>query len=166
MTDPRSLDPEVSALTDAPRPLRERLASYLALFSIGIASIVVAGATVAALAQAPMAAAVGYTAIGVGVVMVAGGGAMGGGYANLGIGDGVNRMASHSSRDFRMGERVSTTPDRRASKKYAVESEYGNETDLLGRLRLGLRPNRNPTAFWTVFAGFLFTAAGVALVLG
>ena len=162
MTDPRKLDAEAAALIDAPLPLGERLVQYAKLFLAGALVIAAIGAIVGAVGSPSIPVAIGYTAVFVGVVMLLAGGASGGGYANLGMGI-VDRLADNAKRDRSEYQPDDATPVRR-SKRYAVEEERGRR-DPMERLRKGLRPEKNPTAFWTVIGGFVYIALGAFLAL-
>ncbi len=162
MTDPRKLDAEAAALLDAPLTLQERLVQYAKLFLAGAAMIAVAGSVVGLVASPTVPVAIGYTAVFVGVLMLLAGGASGGGYANLGMGI-VDRLADNAKRDRGEHQPDDATPMRR-SKKYAVNEERGRR-DPMERLRKGLRPEKNPTAFWTVIGGFIYIGLGALLAL-
>ena len=43
--------------------------------------------------------------------------------------------------------------------------EVMKKRDPMARLRRGLRPQANPTAFWQVIAGFVYIGIGVGLSL-
>jgi len=164
VTDPGKLDAEAAALLDAPQPMRERAPGYVVGFLLGFAAIAVVGSLLSLLG-APLRTAVGYTAITVGVFMALAGGASGAGLSSLGIGEGIGRMVSHSNPSFLLDEDGADPPANRGSKRYGVVLEPTDRTDLVGRLRRGLRPERNQMAFWIVIAGLVYVGAGVALVL-
>ncbi len=82
------------------------------------------------------------------------GGARGGGYSNLGLGA-IEAVVGGRNRS---------------------DDDYGGDDDLrrgrvmkrrdpMERLRRGLRPEKNPTAFWQIIAGFGYIAAGMVLAL-
>lgn len=160
MTDPRKLDAEAAALIDAPLSLRERLSIYLKLFGVGLVAILVVGSIVGLVVTSPVPVAIGYTAVVVGAVMLLAGGASGGGYANLGFGV-VDRLVGAARRDGGVEE---DDPPERSSRKYGLSSSKPRR-DPMERLRKGLRPERNPSAFWTVVGGFLYIALGAVMVL-
>ncbi len=164
MTDPSKLDPEAAAVFDAPQPLRERAGGYVVVFLLGCVSIALVGAVIA-LFGAPIRSGVGYTAIAVGVFLALAGGADGAGLSSLGIGEGIGRMVAHANPTFLLDEDGADPPPQRGSKKYGVVLEPTDRQDLIGRLRKGLRPERNPSAFWTVIAGLVYTGIGIALVM-
>ncbi len=164
MTDPSKLDPEAAVLLDAPQPLRDRASGYAVGFGIGLAAIVGVGVVIA-LVGAPLRAGVGYTAIAAGVLLALAGGADGAGLSSLGIGEGIGRMVAHANPTFLLDEDGADPPPQRGSKKYGVALEPTDRQDLIGRLRKSLRPERNPAAFWTVVAGVLYAAIGIAVVI-
>ena len=161
VTDPRKLDADAAALADAERPLAERLAEYAKLFMVGLGAMVVVGAIIGLIGPSAVPVSIGYTAVVAGAVMLLAGGASGGGYANLGFGL-VGRLADGVRRD---GGTEDAPPANRSSKKYGVSSRLASRPDPMERLRKGLRPGKNPTAFWTVIAGFLYIAIGSVLVV-
>ena len=163
MTDPRKLDAEAAALLDAPLTLRERLGVYARNFVLGLVVILAIGGIASLFVSSPALVAMGYTAVFVGAVMLLAGGASGGGYANLGFGM-MDRLVDAARRDG--GVEVSREPAAggRSSKKYDVSAEKPRR-DPMERLRKGLRPEKNPTAFWTVIAGFVYIGVGTLLVL-
>jgi hypothetical protein len=162
MTDPRKFDPEAMALVDAPLALQERLAIYAKIFALGIVAIVIVGGIAGALTPSTIPVAIGYTAVFVGAVMLLAGGASGGGYANLGFG--LVERAVDMARG--RGESEPADPTGRRSAKYDVDSvEERRKRDPIERLRKGLRPEKNPVAFWTVIGGFLYIALGSILVI-
>jgi hypothetical protein len=164
VTDPEKLDAEAAALLYAPRPLRDRIAGYLAGFVLGGATIAAVGAVIA-LFGAPIRSAIGYTAITVGVLLALAGGSSGAGLSSLGIGEGIGRMVSHSNPSLLLDEDGADLPRNWGSRKYGVVLEPTDRQDLIGRLRRGLRPERNPAAFWLVIAGSVYGGIGVLLFL-
>lgn len=163
MTDPERLDAEAAALLDVSLPLRDRIAGYLAGIVLGFAAVSVVGAMIA-LFGAPIRSAIGYTALAVGVVLMLAGGSSGAGLSSLGIGEGVGRMLSHSNPSFLLVEDGADPPKHRGSKKYGVTLEPTDRQDLIGRLRAGLRPERNPAAFWLVITGVAYAGLGVLIL--
>jgi hypothetical protein len=173
MTDPRKLDPEAMALVEAPLTLQERMAIYGKIFAFGIVGIMVVGSIAGVLTPSTIPVAIGYTAVFTGAVMLLAGGASGGGYANLGFGlveravdmaRGPNEDRSRAGLD--RGPATGGPPAGRASKKYDVASdEDRRRRDPMERLRRGLRPEKNPAAFWTVIGGFVYIALGSLLVI-
>lgn len=116
-------------------PLRERMPDYLALFGVGLA---------AAFAVAAVATPFGPTFFGsltniliaYTVILFIAGGTTGGGYVNLGLG-GLSAVS-------RRGRAAETLDE---------------------RLQRGLRPERNPRAFWQVMAGFAYLAIAVLVLI-
>jgi hypothetical protein len=173
MTDPRKFDPEAKALVDVPLTLQERLTQYAKLFAFGILGIVIVGSIAGAVSTSTVPVAIGYTAVLVGAVMLLAGGATGGGYANLGFGL-VERAvdmargpgADRSSAGSHRGATTGGPKAGRVSSKYDVAAdEERRKRDPMERLRRGLRPEKNPAAFWTVIGGFLYIALGSVLVI-
>jgi hypothetical protein len=136
--------------TDA-LPLRDRLPDYLTIFAIGWLGIVVIGAAIGAFSTASIAEGISYAALGFGIIMLLAGGASGGGYTNMGLGAaGALFGAAHRhDEDFE-------DPDVRRGRGLRVNARE--------RLRKGLRPERNPRAFWQVVAGFGYLAGAVLLL--
>ncbi len=132
-------------------PLRERIPGYLAVFAMGVGAGVVIGVIVWLATAVGLAESVGYTFLGLGTLLLLTGGARGGGYSNLGIGavEAVFGGRNRSQDDY-----VSDEELRRG--------EVMKKRDPMARLRRGLRPQANPTAFWQVIAGFLYIGIGVA----
>lgn len=147
-TDPRTGRPVVS------EPLRERFPVYLKLFVIGLAAITLIAAVVTLVSDTSFGHAFGFSAIFTGVFLLLVGGARGGGYANLGLG----------AAEALVGGRNRTDDDPLSDE----ELRRGNvmkRRDPMARLRRGLRPPPNPTAFWQTMAGFLYIAIGVPFTL-
>lgn len=116
-------------------PLRDRMPDYLALFGIGLGG---------ALAMAFVIMLFGPTFFGsftnilivYTVVLFMAGGTSGGGYVNLGLGS------------------------------LAAVSRRGRATETLDdRLRRGLRPGKNPRAFWQVIGGTAYLAIAVVVLV-
>lgn len=136
--------------------LRERLRGYLAVFAMGMGACVAIGVIVWLATAVGFAESVGYTFLGLGTLLLLTGGARGGGYSNLGIGA---VEAVFGGRNRAQDDYVSDEELRRG--------EIMKKRDPMARLRRGLRPQANPTAFWQVIAGFLYIAIGVvAMLLG
>lgn len=132
--------------------LRERFPDYLKSFGLGLAISTGIGLLLGALTSMEFNDALGYTWIGAGTVLLLSGGAKGGGYSNLSIG----------AVEALVGGRNRTDDD------YEEDSELRHgkvmrRGDPLDRLRKGLRPPPNPTAFWSIIAGFIFIAMGLPL---
>jgi len=135
-------------------PLGERIGVYLKLFGIGLVVIVVVALIVFAMSSARLEHAIGYTAIGVGTLLLLAGGARGGGYSNLSIGAaeavirGRNRGVDEPEEDdeVRRGRVI-------------------KRRDPMERLRKGLRPPPNPSAFWLTIAGAIYIVAGLPFTL-
>jgi hypothetical protein len=132
-------------------PLRERMRGYLAVFAMGAGAAVVIGVIVWLATAVGFAESVGYTFLGLGTLLLLTGGARGGGYSNLGIGA---VEAVFGGRNRAQDDYVSDEELRRG--------EVMKKRDPMARLRRGLRPQANPTAFWQVIAGFLYIGIGVA----
>jgi hypothetical protein len=164
MTDPRKLDAEAAALLEAPLSRRERLVQYAKLFLAGAVAIAAVGALVGLVASPSVPVAIGYTAVFVGVVMLLAGGASGGGYANLGMGV-VDRMVDNAKRDRGERQPDDVTPVRRSTRYGVGVGDQPERRDPMERLRKGLRPEKNPAAFWTVIGGFAYVGLGALLAL-
>lgn len=124
---------------------------YLATFGVGWAVITVVGLLVGAFSAASLLEGIGYVALGSGLVLLLAGGAAGGGYANLGLGAAGALFGSRQRHDDDFED-----PDvRRGVLKKVNAGE---------RLRRGLRPEKNPRAFWQVIAGFINLTVGYLLV--
>lgn len=171
-------------LGDVIEPLRDRIPVYARLFTIGLLACVAVGATgwvflglparVGREVALPLLRAVfgpeaadgaawgalggvlsaaGYAGILFGTVLLLTGGARGGGYTNLGVGaiEALVGGRNRSQDDFE-GD---------------AEARHGRvmkRRDPMERLRKGLRPRANPTAFWQSVAGFAYLALGLAAV--
>ena len=117
-------------------PLRERMPEYIALFGVGIVAAAVIGWLVGLIFSVPISQAIGSACFALGLFCLLGGGAAGGEYKALGLGQGIGRV------------------------KHIVDED----PNVLQDLRSARRPGRNPAAFWMVIAGALYTAAGLLLV--
>jgi hypothetical protein len=139
---------------DEPAPLRERMPVYLRLFAAGLAGAVLIGLALGFLTGAGAVSGIGYTFIGVGTLLLLVGGARGGGYSNIGLGavEAIVGGRNRSSDDYEHNE---------ALRRGAVHQRR----DPRERLRKGLRPPPNPSAFWQSVAGFVFIGLGVFLTL-
>lgn len=146
MTEPTPVDPESVVL-----PLRDRLPEYLTVFGLGWLILIVVGLGIAAFTEATPAEGIAYAALGYGVVLLLAGGATGGGYTNLGLGAAGAVLGSGHRHDEDFED-----PDVRRGKTKRVNPRE--------RLRRGLRPEKNPRAFWQVVAGFTYLASGVAIL--
>jgi hypothetical protein len=136
---------------DVTLPLRDRIPEYLTIFFVGWLGVVILGLAIGAFSDASAAEGMAYVAMGYGVVLLLAGGASGGGYTNLGMGaaGAVLGTGQRHDDDFEDPE------VRRGRIKRVNPGE---------RLRRGLRPERNPRAFWQVIAGFAYLAGGVAIL--
>jgi|GEM_PF-1229066 len=135
-------------------PLRERMRGYLAVFAMGLGAAGVVGVVIWLATSARLSDALGYTFIALGTLLLLMGGARGGGYTNLGIG----------AVEALMGGRNRSQDD------YATDEELRRgrvmkKRDPMARLRRGLRPQANPSAFWQVIGGFLYIGIGVGLTV-
>lgn len=146
MTDAVAPDPEEVLL-----PLRDRLPEYLAVFGLGGVVIVAVGLAIGVSTGASLVEGIAYVAMAGGVVLLLGGGATGGGYTNLGLGAAGAVLGS--------GQRPDEDYDDAEVRRGRIKKV--NPRD---RLRKGLRPEKNPRAFWQVIAGFAYLAAGLGLL--
>lgn len=132
-------------------PLRDRFPDYLVIFAVGWIGVIVIGVAIGLLATASVVEGISYAALGLGVLMLLAGGASGGGYTNLGLGAaGALFGAAHRhDEDF-------DDPDVRRGRSHRANASE--------RLKKGLRPERNPRAFWQVVAGFGYLAGAIVLL--
>jgi hypothetical protein len=135
-------------------PLRERFPVYVKVFLIGMVAIGALAFVVTLVSDTRPGAAFGFTAIFSGTLLLLVGGARGGGYSNLSVG----------AVEALVGGRNRVGDDHEADS----ELRHGNvlrRRDPMARLRKGLRPPPNPTAFWQTIAGFAYIAVGVPFTL-
>ena len=144
-------EPDLSNPEDVTLPLRDRIPEYLTIFGLGWLGVGVLGAAIGAFTDASVGEGMAYVAMGYGVVLLLAGGATGGGYTNLGLGAAGAVLGSGQRHDEDFDD-----PEVRRGKTRRV-----NPRD---RLRRGLRPEKNPRAFWQVIAGFAYLAGGVAIL--
>jgi hypothetical protein len=133
-------------------PLRERIRAYVFLFWIGLGIAGIAGLILWAATPIGFFNAVGYANLGVGTLLLLAGGARGGGYTNLGLGA-VEAVVGGRNR---IDDDYVADPELRRGR-------FMSRRDPMERLRKGLRPPANPSAFWQTVAGFLYVAVGVVL---
>lgn len=137
---------------DAVEPLAERFPDYLKVFGLGAGVAVLAGILWGSISGLSIVEGISYSLMLLGTGFLLLGGASGGGYSNLSLGaagalfGGRHRQADEYEDDpaARRGHRVRQDP--------------------MERLRRGLRPEANPSAFWQVIAGFSYIGAGIALI--
>ena len=132
-------------------PLRDRVPEYLTVFGIGWLVVALAGVGIGVFTAASMLEGIAYVAMGYGVVLLLAGGATGGGYTSLGMGAAGAMFGGAHRHD----EDFDDADVRRGRVKRVNPRE---------RLRRGLRPEKNPRAFWQVIAGFVYLASGLALL--
>lgn len=132
-------------------PLRDRFPDYLMIFGAGWLGITVVGVAIGIFSTASLVEGISYAALGYGVFMLLAGGASGGGYTNLGLGaaGALFGGAHRQDEDF-------DDPDVRRGRSRRVNARE--------RLNKGLRPERNPRAFWQVIAGFCYLAGAILLL--
>jgi hypothetical protein len=133
-------------------PLRERLPVYLKVFAVVAGILVVVGLAAVVFFGAEMLPAIGYSFIAGGTLMMLAGGARGGGYSNIGLGavEAVVTGRNRTEDDYQEDD------DLRRGKAM-------KRKDPMDRLRRGLRPPANPSAFWQVLGGLALAAAGLPL---
>jgi hypothetical protein len=131
--------------------LRDRMPDYLATFLIGLAASTAVGLVIFFVWGPAIGNAIGYTIVMYGVVLLASGGSSGGGYSNIGIG------AMGALFGTRRADDPGENPGEGWDDKPKVDSRE--------RLRMGLRPEANPRAFWQVVAGFVYIAIGVGIAI-
>jgi hypothetical protein len=136
---------------DVVLPLRDRAPEYLTIFGLGWLGAAVVGLLIGVFTTASLVEGIAYVAMGYGVVLLLAGGASGGGYTSLGMGAAGAVLGGAHRHD----EEFDDAEVRRGRIKRV------NPRD---RLRRGLRPEKNPRAFWQVIAGFVYLGAGVALL--
>jgi hypothetical protein len=134
--------------------LRERFPTYLKAFGLGLVVTGLLGLGLFAVTELPVGEALGYSWIFSGTILLLAGGARGGGYSNLSVGalEAMVGGRNRSDDDFEgdAEQRQGKTMRRR---------------DPMERLRRGLRPPPNPSAFWQIIAGFGYIALGLPLTL-
>ena len=140
-------------------PLRERIVDYARVFGIGLAACVVVGIIGGVITKSPWLAAIGSVSVALGVLYLLAGGARGGGYTNMGAGA-VGALFGGRNQD---DEEIADDDVRLGGgTKGMYEKRKGR--DPMDRLRKGLRPGPNPSAFWQVIGGFAYVAIGVYLL--
>jgi hypothetical protein len=135
-------------------PLRERMPVYLRLFAVGLAGGGVVGVLAGLLAGTGPVLGIGYTLIAIGTLLLLIGGARGGGYSNLGLGA-VEALVHGRNR----------TDDDYVHNEALRRGAVNQRRDPMERLRKGLRPPANPTAFWQTIAGLVYVGVGAGLTL-
>lgn len=132
--------------------LRERFPDYLKAFSLGVAVTFVIGLVLWLVSSLRFEHAIGYTWIFSGVMLLLVGGARGGGYTNLSLGAAEALVGGRNRMDDDYEEDADLRHGRSMKRR-----------DPMARLRKGLRPPPNPTAFWQIIAGFLLIGMGLPL---
>lgn len=135
-------------------PLRERFPVYIKVFILGLVGISLIALMVTLLSDTSPDAAFGFSAIFSGTFLILVGGARGGGYSNLGVGA-VEALVGGRNR---VDDDVETDAELRQGKVL-------RRRDPMARLRRGLRPPPNPSAFWQTIAGFAYIAIGLPFTL-
>lgn len=143
-------------MTESPEdillPLRDRMPDYLATFGILWAAIVVAGLAIGVFTAASLVEGIAYVALATGIALMLAGGASGGGYTSLGMGAAGAIFGARQRHD----DEFDDAEVRRGRLKRVSAEE---------RLRRGLRPEKNPRAFWQVIAGTINLTASMALLM-
>lgn len=132
--------------------LRDRFPTYVKVFFLGLVVTGLVGLALFGVTSLSLARSLGYTWIFSGTFLLLVGGARGGGYSNLSIGA-VEAVVGGRNRS---DDNVEDDADLRHGKVM-------QRRDPMARLRKGLRPPPNPSAFWQAVAGFLYIAAGLPL---
>jgi hypothetical protein len=132
-------------------PLRDRMSDYMAIFGLGWLAVAVFGLGIGMFSTASLVEGIAYAAFAYGVVLLLSGGATGGGYTSLGIGAAGAVLGSRHRPDDDFED-----PE--------VRRGRFKPSDPRERLRKGLRPQKNPRAFWQVIAGFAYLSGGIALL--
>lgn len=140
-------------------PLRERLPDYVRVFGIGFGACVVVGIIGGFITGSPLVAAIGSACVALGVLYLLAGGARGGGYTNMGAGAVGALFGGRNIDDEEVAE-----DDVRLGGGTKGMYEKRKGRDPMNRLRRGLRPGPNPSAFWQVLGGFSYLAIGVFLL--
>ncbi len=122
-------------------PLRDRLPDYLAIFGVMWGVILVAGIAIGLFSSATVPEGIAYSALALGILLLLAGGATGGGYTSLGMGAAGAIAGARQRHDDEYDD-----ADVRRGRLKRVSAQ--------DRLRRGLRPEKNPRAFWQVIAGF------------
>ncbi len=143
------MDAEAAGI--ALEPLRERMPIYLRVFALGFGVAAAVGLVWGAFSGASFVQGVAWAVLAYGVLLLLFGGATGGGYTNIGVGAVGSIFGGRHQYDADPSD-----PD--------VRRGGVGKVDPRERLRKGLRPAANPTAFWQVVAGFAYVAIGVALL--
>lgn len=133
-------------------PLRDRMPDYLATFGLLWLAIVAIGLGLALFTSASAIEGIAYIAIAVALGLMLAGGATGGGYTSLGLGAAGAMLGGRQRHD----EDYEDADVRRGRLKRVNTEE---------RLRRGLRPEKNPRAFWQVVAGLITFAVAMALLM-
>ncbi|HLE39070.1 MAG TPA: hypothetical protein VJA44_05390 [Acidimicrobiia bacterium] len=135
-------------------PLRERLLVYVKVFLLGLVAISVIALVIFLASSARLTHAFGYSSLASGTLCLLAGGARGGGFANIAVGAAGALVGARNTQD----DDVEHDADVRHGKVM-------KRRDPMERLRRGLRPPPNPTAFWSAVAGFLYIAIGIPFTL-
>ena len=133
-------------------PLRDRMPDYLATFGLLWTAIVAIGLGLALFTSASATEGIAYIAIAVALGLMLAGGATGGGYTSLGLGAAGAMLGGRQRHD----EDYEDADVRRGRLKRVNTEE---------RLRRGLRPEKNPRAFWQVVAGLITFGVAMALLM-
>ncbi len=145
----RTSDPRIKDT----RPLGERLPDYAVTFAVGLFVLVGLGLLWGVGTRASLTEGMAWSLMMGGVLLLLIGGASGGGYTNLGVGAFGSIFGGRQSYD----EDVTDEDIRRGKVK---------KRDARERLRQGLRPAPNPTAFWQVIGGLAYIGIGLLLIEG
>ena len=130
--------------------LRERLPAYVNAFLAGLLAIGVVGLVLSVLMSSPLSDSLGNSWIFGGAVLLLIGGANGGGLSNISIGA-LEAVAGGRNRRRDKFEEAADLGD----------GKVMHQRDQLARLRKGLRPPPNPTAFWQVIGGLAYIVIGL-----
>jgi hypothetical protein len=122
------------------------------VFGVGWAGIVLVGMAIGLFTSASLIEGIAYIAMATGAILLLAGGATGGGYTSLSMGAAGALFGSTNRHD----DEFDDADVRRGRLKRVDASE---------RLRRGLRPEKNPRAFWQVIAGFINLGTGLALLM-
>ena len=132
-------------------PLAERFPVYLGVFGLGFVGASLAGVLWGAATRETVTTGIGYALMLYGTLLLLIGGATGGGYTNIGLGAVGSVFGGRHKHDDDYSD-----PDVRRGRM--------ERADLRDRLRKGLRPPPNPTAFWQVIGGIAYIGLGIGVV--
>lgn len=141
-------------------PLKDRFPDYLKVFGMGGAACIVVGTIASFITGSAVLSAIGSVSVGLGVLFLLAGGTRGGGYTNMGAGAVAALFGARSQDDEDVAE-----DEVRLGGGTKGMNQKRKGRDPMDRLRKGLRPGPNPSAFWQVIGGFSYLGIGVYLMM-